>query len=131
MQLNTLVVAEHKNQKLSPSTLTTISAATALGSGDVTVLVGGAAVDPVTEAAKSIAGVKNVLAAQHHELEHHLAEPWSALLTSLQAKLASCNALHDLCFLLVDIVSKLQMCTNLHELTMQQCLFTGSSTHTY
>ena len=91
MQLNTLVVAEHKNQKLSPSTLTTISAATALGSGDLTVLVGGAAVDPVTEAAKSIAGVKKVLAAQHQALEHHLAEPWSALLISLQAKLASCT----------------------------------------
>lgn len=85
------MVAEHKNQRLSPSTLNTVTAAAALGTGELTMLVAGGATDTVTEAAKSVVGVSKVLTAQHHALEHYLAEPWSALLTSLQAKLASRN----------------------------------------
>ena len=89
VQLSTLVVAEHKDGKLAPSTLNTVSAANALGTGDLTLLVAGAAIQPVTQAAQSIACVHKILTAQHEALGHQLAEPWSDLLGALQAKSAS------------------------------------------
>ena len=83
------MVAEHKNGKLSPSTLNTISAASALGTGDLSLLVAGAATESATQEAQNVTGVHKILTAQHEALGHHLAEPWSELLRALQAKSAS------------------------------------------
>ena len=69
----TLVLAEHDNRELKPATLNTIGAATKIG-GDVHVLVAGAGVGAVAEAAAKIAGVSKVLKADNASLEHQLAE---------------------------------------------------------
>ncbi|MEO1226554.1 MAG: electron transfer flavoprotein subunit alpha/FixB family protein, partial [Pseudomonadota bacterium] len=58
--MSILVVAEHDNAALSPSTLNTVTAAQAIG-GDVHILVAGANCASVAEAAAKIDGVIKVL----------------------------------------------------------------------
>ena len=86
MQLNTLVVAEHKGDKLAASTLNTITAASALGQGEVSVLVAGTCVDTVSKAVQGVSGVSKVLTADQSGLSHQLAEPLSKLLAALHAR---------------------------------------------
>lgn len=63
-QASTLVIAEHANAKLSPSTLSTITAASQLQSGGgITVLVAGKGVEPVAQQAQQVPGVGKVLVA--------------------------------------------------------------------
>ena len=55
-----LVIAEHDNAALKPSTLNAVSAAAALskaGAGDIHVLVAGSGAKPAADAAAKIAGV--------------------------------------------------------------------------
>lgn len=85
-QLNTLVIAEHKDSKLAASTLNTIAAASALGQGDVSVLVAGSSVDSVGQSVQGVSGVHKVLVADHTDLGHQLAEPVSQLLAALHAR---------------------------------------------
>eukprot|EP00618_Florenciella_parvula_P036565 CAMPEP_0119481922 /NCGR_PEP_ID=MMETSP1344-20130328/10024_1 /TAXON_ID=236787 /ORGANISM="Florenciella parvula, Strain CCMP2471" /LENGTH=335 /DNA_ID=CAMNT_0007516303 /DNA_START=30 /DNA_END=1037 /DNA_ORIENTATION=- len=70
---STLVIAEHNNATLSPSTLSGVTAATALG-GDVTVLVAGAGADAVTAEAAAVAGVSKVLYSNDAAFTKSLAE---------------------------------------------------------
>jgi electron transfer flavoprotein alpha subunit len=71
--MSSLVIAEHDNSSIKPSTLNTISAALACG-GDVHVLVAGYNAGAAAAAAAQIAGVGKVLHADHDSLGHGLAE---------------------------------------------------------
>eukprot|EP00887_Chlorella_sp_A99_P006197 scaffold3.g6197.t1 len=83
--LSTLVLAEQKHGQLQPATLHAVTAARALGGGDVAVLVAGAAPAPALAAA-AIEGVGRVLVAEDACLEHCLAEPMAALLAAVTRK---------------------------------------------
>ena len=80
--MNTLVLAEHDNSELKPSTLNTITAARALG-GDVTVLVAGSECAGVGEQAATIVGVSKVLVAEDSIYANALAENLALLLMGL------------------------------------------------
>ncbi len=68
-----LVLAEHDNASLKPSTLNTIAAARKIG-GDVTVLVAGSGCEKAAQAAAQAAGVSKVLLADAPQLKNQLAE---------------------------------------------------------
>ena len=78
--MGVLVIAEHDNTSLSPATLNTVTAATALG--EVTMLVAGANCRPAAEAA-AVDGVARVLLADDPSLEHGLAENLAPLIQGL------------------------------------------------
>ena len=78
----TLIVAEHSNASLSPSTGKALSAVKALG-GDVHILVAGSNCKPAAEAAAKLAGVAKVLVADAPQLAHGLAEEVAAVVLSL------------------------------------------------
>ena len=81
-----LVIAEHDNATLKPSTLNTVMAARQLadaGAGDVTILVAGSGCAAVGDAAAAVDGVAKVLVADDGGLEHGLAENLAALVTGL------------------------------------------------
>jgi electron transfer flavoprotein alpha subunit len=80
--MSVLVIAEHDNAALNPATLNTVTAAAKLG-GDIHVLVAGQGARPAAEAAAKVAGVAKVLLADDAAYAHQLAEPLSALVTSL------------------------------------------------
>src|SRR5215212_8901196 len=80
--MTTLVLAEHDNKHLNEATARAVSAAQKLG-GDVHVLVAGKGAEPVAADAAKLAGVSKVLLADADALEHGLAEPLAALMTSL------------------------------------------------
>ena len=77
-----LVVAEHTNAALAPATLNTIAAAQAIG-GDIHVLVAGADVGAVAEAAAQVAGVTMVLVADNAAFAHQLPENVAPLVAEL------------------------------------------------
>jgi electron transfer flavoprotein alpha subunit len=68
-----LVIAEHDNVSLKPSTLNTVTAATKIG-GDVHVLVAGQGCATAAAAAAKITGVSKVLVAESAGLANQLAE---------------------------------------------------------
>ncbi len=72
-----LVIAEHDNKSIRPSTLNTVTAAAACG-GDVHVLVAGANAGEAAKAAAQIAGVAKVIHAEGAHFEHGLAENMAA-----------------------------------------------------
>ncbi|MEM8586506.1 MAG: FAD-binding protein [Pseudomonadota bacterium] len=80
--MSILVIAEHDNAALSPSTLNTVTAARAIG-GDVHILVAGSNCASVAEAAAKIDGVAKVLTADNAALEHQLAEDLAPLIVGL------------------------------------------------
>lgn len=71
--MSVLVIAEHDNKVIKPSTLPTIAAATKLG-GDVHVLVAGHDAQSAADGAAQITGVSKVLYANDAAYEHGLAE---------------------------------------------------------
>ncbi|MEB3702041.1 Electron transfer flavoprotein subunit alpha [Candidatus Bealeia paramacronuclearis] len=71
--MSTLILAEHRDQKLSASTLSTIGAAQKLGK-DIDILVLGAVIDPVVEVLKSCSGVTRILSCGHTSLQNDIAE---------------------------------------------------------
>ena len=78
----TLVIAEHDNEALRPSTLNTVAAAGALG-GDVTVLVCGAGAEAVATAASQAAGVAKVIHVEGEGFKDGLAENVAAQVISM------------------------------------------------
>lgn len=82
--MSTLVIAEHDNSSLKPSTLSTIAAAQALG-GDVDILVAGANCSAVADQAAAVGGIGKVLLADNAAYEHQLAENVSLLIAELAA----------------------------------------------
>ena len=79
-----LVIAEHDNASLKPSTLNTITAAAQCG-GDVTVLVAGSNCDAAARAAAQVAGVAKVLVADAAQLADQLAENVAAQVVAVAA----------------------------------------------
>ncbi len=71
--MTSLVIAEHDNASIKPSTLNTVTAAAQCG-GDVHVLVAGQNAAAAAKAASQIAGVTKVLHADAEHLAHGLAE---------------------------------------------------------
>ena len=71
--MTALVIAEHDNTSIKPSTLNTVTAALACG-GDVHVLVAGANAAAAGAAAAQIAGVSKVIVADGASLADNLAE---------------------------------------------------------
>jgi electron transfer flavoprotein alpha subunit len=76
--MSVLVIAEHDNHRLSPSTLTTINAANQLSS-EISVLVAGSQCNAVTEAVSKVAGVVNVLCCDNASFAQPLAEDLASL----------------------------------------------------
>ena len=83
---STLVLAEHNNETLNPITANAVTAAKKLG-GDVTVLVAGTKVGPVSEAAAKLDGVKKVLVAEGDAYKGLLAESLTPLILATQEQL--------------------------------------------
>jgi electron transfer flavoprotein alpha subunit len=79
--MSVLVIAEHDNASLKPSTLNTVAAAAKIG--DVAVLVAGAGCEAVAKAAAAIAGVARVLRADAPQYKDGLAENLAALVVAL------------------------------------------------
>ncbi|MED5608907.1 MULTISPECIES: electron transfer flavoprotein subunit alpha/FixB family protein [Pseudomonas] len=77
-----LVIAEHSNGALAAATLNTVAAAQKIG-GDIAVLVAGANVGAVAEAAAKIAGVARVLVADDAAYAHQLPENIAPLVVSI------------------------------------------------
>ncbi len=79
--MSVLIIAEHNNNELNPSTLNTITAGIKLG--DVDVLVAGENCTDVADAVASINGVNKVLHADAAHYHHQLAEELTPLITTL------------------------------------------------
>lgn len=77
-----LVLAEHDTASLAPATLNTVAAAQQIG-GDIHLLVTGAGVAAVAQAAAKVAGVSKVLVADNAAYEHQLPENVAPLLVEL------------------------------------------------
>ena len=77
-----LLLAEHTNEALSPSTSKAMSAATRIG-GDVHILVAGHNAKAAAEAAAKLQGVAKVLLADAPHLAHGLAEEVAELILSI------------------------------------------------
>ncbi len=75
--MTSLVIAEHDNATIKPSTLNTVTAAAQCG-GDVHVLVAGHNAGEAAKAASQIAGVAKVIHAEGEHLAHGLAENMAA-----------------------------------------------------
>lgn len=80
--MTSLVIAEHDNKDLKPSTLTTITAANQIG-GDIHILIAGSNCAAVAEQAAKIAGVSAIKVADDAQYEHQLGEPVAALVKSV------------------------------------------------
>lgn len=70
--MSILIIAEHDNRDLRPSTLNSISAAQAIG-GDIAVLVAGSDCGGVADKLSRVPGIKKVLLADNPVYNHHLA----------------------------------------------------------
>jgi electron transfer flavoprotein alpha subunit len=81
-KMTILVLAEHDNNTVLPATLNTVAAATRIG-GDIHLLVAGANVGGVAEAAAKIAGVTHVLVADNAAYAHQLPENIAPLVSGL------------------------------------------------
>jgi len=82
---STLVLADHANSALNPSTLHTISAARAIG-GDISVLVAGKGSADVAAEISQVEGVSRVFVADVAAVENQLAENVCQLLEGIQQK---------------------------------------------
>ena len=82
--MTALVIAEHDNTSIKPSTLNTVTAAAKCG-GDVHVLVAGFNAEAAAAAAAQIAGVSKVIHADGEHLAHGLAENMAAQVLALCA----------------------------------------------
>jgi electron transfer flavoprotein alpha subunit len=82
--MSVLVLAEHDGKKLSPGTLSCITAAKKINSGPVNVLVTGSNSKSAAEAASKVTGVDAVLEANDKKFDHAVAENVASLLVSLQ-----------------------------------------------
>ena len=82
IEIKALVVAEHDNASVRPSTLNTVTAAGKLG-GEVHVLVAGLAAGGAATAAAAIGGVTKVLHADGGQFAHGLAENVAAQVLAL------------------------------------------------
>jgi len=82
--MSTLVIAEHDNSNLKPSTLNTLAAANAIG-GSVHLLVAGSSCQAVADACAAVDGVEKVLLADDAAYANQLAESTANLIKSVAA----------------------------------------------
>lgn len=82
--MSVLVIAEHDNAALKPATLSTVTAALAIGQ-DVTILVAGADCAAVASAAAAVEGVSKVLVADNAAYGHQLPEAVAPLVAEVAA----------------------------------------------
>ena len=87
--MNILVIAEHDNAVLKPSTLNAVAAAAKLGS-TIHVLVAGNGCEAVAQAAAKIAGVAAVKVVQAAHLTDGLAENIAAQIVSMASDYTAC-----------------------------------------
>ncbi|MBF0563003.1 MAG: electron transfer flavoprotein subunit alpha/FixB family protein [Alphaproteobacteria bacterium] len=80
--MRVLVVAEHDNISLRPSTLHTVTAAQRIG-GEIHLLVAGHNCGSAAESATRIPGIASVMLADDARYGHFLAEPLALLITTL------------------------------------------------
>lgn len=80
--MSVLVIAEHHQGQLKPSTLNAVTAAVKIG-GDVHMLVMGFQIAPIVETAAKIQGVAKVLAADSVTFENMLSEAVSPLVAGI------------------------------------------------
>lgn len=80
--MTVLVIAEHSNGALSPATLHVVTAAAKIGGG-IDILVAGAGVGSVAEAAAKVAGVGKVLVADDAAYAHQLPENIAPLVAGI------------------------------------------------
>ena len=80
--MSTLVIAEHDNSNLKPSTLNTLAAANAIG-GSVHLLVAGSSCQAVADACAAVDGVEKVLLADDAAYANQLAESTANLIKSV------------------------------------------------
>lgn len=80
--MTTLIIAEHDNKTLKPSTLHAVTAAMQIGS-DVAVLVAGDTCQSAADDAAKVEGVSRVLLADGPAYSHHLAENVAPLVASI------------------------------------------------
>lgn len=76
-----LVIADHNNTTLHPSSFNTVTAASKIGSVDV--LVAGKQCEEVAKKVSTLEGVSKVLHAESEHLEHPLAETFSPVILQL------------------------------------------------
>ena len=80
--MTTLIIAEHDNSQLKPSTLNAVTAAQKIGA-PVHVLVAGSGCGPVAQAAAKVAGVEQVRVADAAQYAHPLAESLADLVVGM------------------------------------------------
>ncbi len=80
--MTTLVIADHDNSELKPSTLNVMTAAQKIG-GDVVILVAGQDCGGVAEQAAKVAGVSKVLSCDDAAYANHLAENLTPLVVGM------------------------------------------------
>ncbi|KAJ3292280.1 hypothetical protein HK104_005410 [Borealophlyctis nickersoniae] len=78
---STLLLVEHKNATIAPSTLNALTAAQKL-SPNVSALVAGASPDEVAKITAALPGVDKVIVAKHEAYEHGLPEAYAPLLVA-------------------------------------------------
>ena len=83
--MTALVIAEHDHASSKGATLNTVTAAIALGAGDVHILVAGHNAGPAAAAAAQIAGVAKVIHADADAHAHALAENLAAQVLAVQS----------------------------------------------
>ncbi len=83
--MTSLVIAEHDNVSIKPSTLNAISAAAKIG-GDIHVLVAGTACSGAAEAASRVAGISKVLVADGEAHANQLAETLAAQVLAIASQ---------------------------------------------
>lgn len=81
--MSILILAEHNTKTLNAATLSTITAATQIGEGDIHLCVLGSNCESVAKKACDIQGVTKVLVADDKALEHPLAETYTEVLKSI------------------------------------------------
>jgi electron transfer flavoprotein alpha subunit len=80
--MSVLVIAEHDNATVRPSTLNTVAAAAKIG-GDVAILVAGSGCAAVAKAAGGVSGVRKVLLVDAPHYKDQLAENLAALVVGM------------------------------------------------
>jgi electron transfer flavoprotein alpha subunit len=78
--LSTLAILEHKNKTFLPASLSALTAASKLGSGDVTALLTGSDAKSLSSQASKLSGVTKILLVPNEAYDHFLPENFATLI---------------------------------------------------